>query len=64
MTFYHRETLRATGLVFGGKVIGTIAIAAALLGRSYIGIESLFQYVEEARKNIGELRIDSQQTEA
>ena len=44
--------------------VGTTAIAATLLGRSYIGIESLFEYIEEARKNIGELGIGSQQTEA
>jgi site-specific DNA-methyltransferase (adenine-specific)/site-specific DNA-methyltransferase (cytosine-N4-specific) len=41
--------------------VGTTAIAATLLERSYIGIESLFEYVEEARRNIGELEIDSQQ---
>ena len=44
--------------------VGTTAIAATLLGRNYIGIESLSEYVEEARKNIGELGIGPQQTEA
>ena len=44
--------------------VGTTAIAATLLGRNYIGIESLSEYVEEARKNIGELGTGPQQTEA
>ena len=44
--------------------VGTTAIAATLLGRNYIGIESLSDYVEEATKNIEELGIGSQQTEA
>lgn len=44
--------------------VGTTAIAAALLGRNYVGMESLSEYVEEARKNMEELGIDPQQTEA
>ena len=41
--------------------VGTTAIAATILERSYIGIESLFEYVEEAKRNIRELETDSQQ---
>ena len=35
--------------------VGTTAIAALLLGRRYIGMEAIAEYVEEARKNILEL---------
>jgi site-specific DNA-methyltransferase (adenine-specific)/site-specific DNA-methyltransferase (cytosine-N4-specific) len=36
--------------------VGTTAIAAILLGRSYIGIESLDEYVKLAKRNIKELK--------
>jgi DNA modification methylase len=36
--------------------IGTTALAAILLNRSYIGMESSLEYAEEAENNIRELR--------
>ena len=44
--------------------VGTTAIAAALLGREYVGIESLPEYAQEARRNMVELAMQSQNTEA
>jgi DNA modification methylase len=35
--------------------IGTTAMAAKLLGRNYIGIETSSAYAEEARRNLGEI---------
>ena len=35
--------------------VGTTALASVLLGRNYIGIEALDEYVQEANQNIKEL---------
>jgi DNA modification methylase len=64
-SWFIRLFTRRSGIVLDPFIgVGSTAIAAILLGRSYIGIESSRDYVEEAKKNMRELGIDSESLKA